>query len=757
MFVFIALLVMKPEAAWAVQPAPSISPNYRVYASSPQSVSMSSSDGAATIRYTLDGTDPDGSSPVYSGAFNITSTKTIKAIAIGSQGTSAVTTTLVQIDASAADVINMGEKILWLKADNGALTSGSSVTQWMNMTGSLTIDQPTSANQPTLSTNVLNGLPAVDFDGASPSEQWLSVSSFFGNLSNGCTMYFVIKPESTVNTDATIIDLGNGNNNDIGVRQPNSTDIKVIAYNGTTSSSYTATNAATADSFQLLEVVHNGSAANVDTFKDGIKTGFGPVNTLNNPSRATNYIGKWNDGTGFFNGKIAELIVFAKTLTPEERAKIKAYLTNRYAMTPCPPYVSPITGVYDSGPTYPNPNMTITAGTGSTIHYTTNGDTPTTGSPTYSSSVPIYGSTIIKSIAVQNSISSPVATSYIQCDLTSRALPTGAVAWFRSDYGLTTSGDNITGWADMSGQGYHATQSNGSYRPTVLEDAIQGKRAIRFNGSSQFLDVAKMFSNSFSTGASLFAVTRPSSLTSGATLIDLGNGATSNNISLAQANGSGTGRFHSYNGSSNSYLDASSAFASDRFKLSEVVQDGAGSAKYYVNGTEISQGSVNNVNTLDRASNFLGRKNGGSDYWPGDLAELILYNKALTEAERTAVESYLITKFQLNSVVPSAPKLSLPTSTLGEPGQVAISAEGGCIVYVTQDGTTPTTASPVYGSAIRVNYTQTVKALAVKNGVSSSVSSATYTLDSAKWPAPSAGDSTPLNINLQLPKMASPQ
>jgi hypothetical protein len=46
-----------------------------------------------------------------------------------------------------------------------------------------------------------------------------------------------------------------------------------------------------------------------------------------------------------------------------------------------------------------------------------------------------------------------------------------------------------------------------------------------------------------------------------------------------------------------------------------------------------------------------------------------------------------------------------------------------------------------------------LKAVSVINGVSSSVSSATYTLP-AQYPAPSATDPRPLTINLQLPATA---
>ena len=82
------------------------------------------------------------------------------------------------------------------------------------------------------------------------------------------------------------------------------------------------------------------------------------------------------------------------------------------------PEFSPAPGVYPT-----TQNVAISCATaGATIHYTTNGSTPTTGSPTYSSPIPVAVTTTIKAIAVKaglaNSqvrsgtfyIGSPVAT-----------------------------------------------------------------------------------------------------------------------------------------------------------------------------------------------------------------------------------------------------------------------------------------------------------------------------------------------------------
>lgn len=61
-----------------------------------------------------------------------------------------------------------------------------------------------------------------------------------------------------------------------------------------------------------------------------------------------------------------------------------------------------------------------------------------------------------------------------------------------------------------------------------------------------------------------------------------------------------------------------------------------------------------------------------------------------------------------------------------ESTQVSMSAEAGATIHYTTDGTAPTTASTVYSGPLTLTETTTVKAIAVKDGVSSAVTSRTY-------------------------------
>jgi len=91
------------------------------------------------------------------------------------------------------------------------------------------------------------------------------------------------------------------------------------------------------------------------------------------------------------------------------------------------------------------------------------------------------------------------------------------------------------------------------------------------------------------------------------------------------------------------------------------------------------------------------------------------------------------------------PQVAAPTisgTTPFETSTIAsISAESGADIYYTIDGSTPTTESTMYTEAFSLNATTTVKAIAVKSGVSSEVSAKTFTKEE---PAPEPTVNAPL-------------
>ncbi len=188
------------------------------------------------------------------------------------------------------------------------------------------------------------------------------------------------------------------------------------------------------------------------------------------------------------------------------------------------------------------------------------------------------------------------------------------------------------------------------------------------------------------------------------------------------------------------------------------MHNGSASASLAVNGDVKVSGTVQNLANVARTQNIVGANNTQASFWNGELAELLIFDRAVTETERKNIQGYLFNRYQLDTATAAtAPIFSVGTSTLTAPQEVAIAGPSNAEFKFTVDGSTPTAASPTYTQPIRINYTTTLKAIAIVNGITSGVTTATYTLDSTRWPAPSASDTRALEMNLQLPTVAIPQ
>ena len=108
-----------------------------------------------------------------------------------------------------------------------------------------------------------------------------------------------------------------------------------------------------------------------------------------------------------------------------------------------------------------------------------------------------------------------------------------------------------------------------------------------------------------------------------------------------------------------------------------------------------------------------------------------------------------ITEIVITYTISGTPTVSTPTfspaaGTYAEAQEVTISsATPGATIYYTLDGNDPTTSSDVYSSAIEIDETTTIKAIAVKDGMNDSdVAEATYTID----PNASGTESNPYTV-----------
>lgn len=413
-----------------------------------------------------------------------------------------------------------------------------------------------------------------------------------------------------------------------------------------------------------------------------------------------------------------------------------------------PPTISPATSIFAGGPTI---SMSAPAGT---IYYTLDNSEPNLNSRVYSFTFRVAGTTVIKAIAIDAGVPSTVTTVTITIDPTLAPVvvhPNSVppVLWLRSDLLETTGSGTVSTWKDFSGQNMNATQSNSSNQPALTANAYNGLPAIEM-ASSKYFNLPSGFADN--PDAIFYFAIKPTN-TSNGTLIDLGNGSASNNITASS--NSAAADFTVYQGSTPSTLSASSALTLDRFQTLSMARRAIDlSGHIYINGSAVSTtGSVNAPNNTTRSQNHIGTdSSASSNFFTGRLFEVLAMKGNPTGGiVWNNPDIYFASRYQPFTQAPPVPIISVPAGTLAGPTQVAISTPADCVAKITIDGSTPNSSSPDYQGPINIYHSMTLKAIAIKNGIESSVASAVYTLNSNLWPAPNPSDMTPLQVNIQSP------
>ncbi|HEY9755250.1 MAG TPA: LamG-like jellyroll fold domain-containing protein [Oculatellaceae cyanobacterium] len=227
------------------------------------------------------------------------------------------------------------------------------------------------------------------------------------------------------------------------------------------------------------------------------------------------------------------------------------------------------------------------------------------------------------------------------------------VSWLRADVGVTydSSSDLVSLWYDQSSNGFNASQSDSNNQPIVVTAAVNGLPAIQFTpgANGQFLQFPDGFD--FTSGLSLFAVVKPTTLSANATILDFRNfsgSSSSDQFGVCELNSTSGAIFYAYAGSAGSSGSFSSALTANQFQLLEVIYDGVSSVSVYNNGALVgTQGGLQTLNNVTRNSNNIGQSGNGSNFFTGQIAEVLIYDTDLDDALRESVEGYLLNKFSL--------------------------------------------------------------------------------------------------------------
>ncbi|MDY0152447.1 MAG: T9SS type A sorting domain-containing protein [Candidatus Cloacimonas sp.] len=229
---------------------------------------------------------------------------------------------------------------MWLDANALSLNNNDPVSSWTDMSGNTKhATQDTLALRPLYKTNMINGKPAIVFDG----------------LTDGTGDYLFIDGNLVVNTNYTILAVVKRTSSSpsslhmfLGGSEKSQNKNLHVGWrtnNTFTHAQYTndydmrVANYAAAASANIFSLRHSATLGN-DTYINGALRGL----NMNAESSArfthlSNWqgasIGRYIDGSinNRLNGWVAELIIYNRYLSETERKAVEAYLAGKYALT----------------------------------------------------------------------------------------------------------------------------------------------------------------------------------------------------------------------------------------------------------------------------------------------------------------------------------------------------------------------------------------------------------------------------------------
>jgi len=215
------------------------------------------------------------------------------------------------------------------------------------------------------------------------------------------------------------------------------------------------------------------------------------------------------------------------------------------------------------------------------------------------------------------------------------APPPGSKVWLSADVNVTVSNGLVSNWLDQSGNNNHAWMTTVSRRPSLVNGAINGLPVIRFNGAQSLLFTTPVSPTNFS----VLIVGKNSKPTETFSMI-LGPGGNNPNNQLRWENGSqvltvGTG---------NNMPTRISTIGNTRIHHVLALRYNGSTMEVYRNGAWIANHTFTTTGpwTLSQIGAYY-----SSYFMQGELAEILIYDTALSNTDFSNATNYLRSKYGL--------------------------------------------------------------------------------------------------------------
>jgi hypothetical protein len=222
---------------------------------------------------------------------------------------------------------------LWLKADAGVTLVGGAVDVWADQSGNgRDFTAPAAGNRPAYS-GTLNGLPVLTFDGSTDYLAGNAASLNIATSVTGITMIAVAKYATGVmQRSIAISDTSTGARCLIGV----STTQWQVAGRRLTEAATTISGGTVNNNYVIHSGVIRYSVATAGVFINSVSQADAAFSTAGNSAAtdsASVYIGLGSNLASFMSGDIAEVIIYQRAISVEERNSVERYLSQKWGIT----------------------------------------------------------------------------------------------------------------------------------------------------------------------------------------------------------------------------------------------------------------------------------------------------------------------------------------------------------------------------------------------------------------------------------------
>jgi len=197
-------------------------------------------------------------------------------------------------------------------------------------------------------------------------------------------------------------------------------------------------------------------------------------------------------------------------------------------------------------------------------------------------------------------------------------------------------GDTIGFFKDKSSNANHFTQATASNRPVYTDSVINDKPGLFFDGIADSMVDSSASGVDGLSGFTLYIVANRAFSSSNRGLYEIGSAS----IRVISVPGNGN---YTCGVTTSAFVSGARSFGTiDLFYVRKCTYDGANIRWYFqgTNDTDPQTGTTASASDID-----LGIASGFAR-WHGYVLEIILYNRALTDAEQNTVESYLSAKWR---------------------------------------------------------------------------------------------------------------